>query len=467
MSGRLRAGTAKIDITAPFTVPYLGYVPRQAYFEGVHDPLHARALYLERDGQAAAIVSLDLIGVSKNLPNGDLRHKVLERVGGRLNLTADALLFCASHSHSTPEVAGITSLHHLDDARAWLNDLAADLAGCLVDAANAAQPTEIRLGRGAIETISANRRVLDKNGVLYKPPDRIPPEDMARPAPIDPDVNVVRFDFADGSHSALLNFTCHPTTVQVNPLVSADYPGVAAATVERDSDGCRECLFIQGTCGDINPIGGSAVPDFEAVESNGTALGRETIRVLDEIVGCEPSPEAPLRISARELEFPRRDLPGPSPLSEHAQDAVGRARDLVDGLTEAESRERVDELSQATRQTLISARVMIEQLAEIAKGHDPIRSTQHVIRVGDLAIVGIPGEPFSRLGMAIKSQSPAGLTVCAAYTNDYVGYLSDSESFAEGGYEVSLGPWCPVGPRGGAVVVQSALDQLAELWARA
>ena len=88
MSGRLRAGTAKIDITAPFTVPYLGYVPRQAYFEGVHDRLHARALYLERDGQAAAIVSLDMIGVSKNLPGGDLRRRVLERVGGRLNLTA-------------------------------------------------------------------------------------------------------------------------------------------------------------------------------------------------------------------------------------------------------------------------------------------------------------------------------------------------------------------------------------------
>ena len=80
-----------------------------------------------------------------------------------------------------------------------------------------------------------------------------------------------------------MNFTCHPTTVQVNPLVSADYPGVAAATVEEDSEGCRECLFIQGTCGDINPIGGSAVPDFEAVESNGAALGRETVRILDEI----------------------------------------------------------------------------------------------------------------------------------------------------------------------------------------
>ena len=465
MSGRLRVGTAKVDITAPFTVPYLGYVPRQAYFEGVHDRLYARALYLELDGQAAAVISLDLLGLSKNLPGGDLRHRVLDRVGERLNLTVDNLLFCASHSHSTPELAGITSLHHLDEARVWLNDLTADLAGCLAYAADAAQPAEVRIGRGAIETISANRRVLDKNGVLRKPPYDIPPEEMARPAPIDPEVNVVRFDFADGSHSALLNFTCHPTTVQINPIVSADYPGVAAGTVEDDSEGCRECLFIQGTCGDINPIGGSSYPDFEAVERNGTALGRETVRVLNEIARSEPSPEAPLKISAREVEFPRRDLPGPSPLSEHAQDALARAFDLVRHLSETESKERADDISKAARQSLASARVMVERLSEIARGHDPITSTLHVLRLGDLAIIGIPGEPFSRLGMAIKAQSPAGLTVCAAYTNDYVGYLSDSESFAEGGYEVSLGPWCPVGPRGGAVAVKAALEQLDELWA--
>ena len=465
MSGRLKAGTAKVDITAPFTVPYLGFVPRQAYFEGVHDRLHARALYLELDGQAAAVVSLDMLGVSKNVPGGDLRHRVLDRVGGRLNLTADTLLFCASHSHSTPELAGITSLHHIDEAHAWLNDLAADLAGCLIDAASAAQPAEVRIGRGAIETISANRRVLDKNGVLYKPPDRVPPEDMARPAPIDPDVNVVRFDFADGSHSAVLNFTCHPTTVQVNPLVSADYPGVAAEAVETNSKGCRECLFIQGTCGDINPISGSNSPDFAAVQSNGAALGLETVRVLDEIASLEPSREEPLRISVRDVEFPRRDLPGPSPLREHVYDALARAYDSVRRLSEAESKERAAELSEAAMQSIVASRVMIERLSEIAQGHDPIRSTVHVLRLGDLAIAGIPGEPFSRLGMAIKSKSPAGLTICAGYTNDYVGYLSDTESFAEGGYEVSLGPWCPVGPRGGAVAVRAVLEQLAELWA--
>ncbi|MDP6125350.1 MAG: hypothetical protein QGH20_06325 [Candidatus Latescibacteria bacterium] len=40
----LRVGTAKVDITPPITMPYLGFVPRQAQFGGVHDRLYARTV---------------------------------------------------------------------------------------------------------------------------------------------------------------------------------------------------------------------------------------------------------------------------------------------------------------------------------------------------------------------------------------------------------------------------------------
>ncbi len=465
MSGRLKAGTAKVDITAPLTVPYLGSLPRQAFFEGIHDPLHARALYLQLDGQSAAVVAFDMLAVSRNLPGGDLRQRVLERVGKHLNLTSETLMFCSSHAHSTPDLSGITSLHHLDDAHVWLDDLVGDLAGCLIDAASSAQRAEVRIGRGSVDNISANRRVLDKKGDLHKPPVRIPPEDMARPAPIDPEVNIVRFDFIDGSHSALLNFTCHPTTVQVNPLVSADYPGVAAKAVETNSEGCRECLFIQGSCGDINPIGGSHIPDFAAVDRNGSILGREAVRVLDEIRNSDDSPDEPLATSISEVEFPRRDLPEPSPLREQIYDALAEAYGSVRSISETNDKKRAAELSRAAMQSLADSRTMVEQMSEIARGHVAVRSVVHVLRLGDLAIVGIPGEPFSRLGMAVKAQSPAEFTICAGYTNDFIGYLSDTESFAEGGYEVSLGPWCPIGAKGGAVAVRAARQLLAELWA--
>ena len=108
---------------------------------------------------------------------------------------------------------------------------------------------------------------------------------------------------------------------------------------------------------------------------------------------------------------------------------------------------------------------MVEQLAEVAKGPHPIRSTLHSLRIGDLAIAGIPGELLVRLGMEIKRDSPAALTICACYTDDWIGYLSNAEAFAEGGYETSLGPWCPVGPEGGVMAVEIASQMLQKLWA--
>ena len=51
----LRAGTARVDITPPLTIPYLGYEPRHAFFRGVHDPLYARALAVD-DGQTQVVL---------------------------------------------------------------------------------------------------------------------------------------------------------------------------------------------------------------------------------------------------------------------------------------------------------------------------------------------------------------------------------------------------------------------------
>ena len=56
----LWAGAAAIDITPPPGAPMAGYYHARAA-EGVHDPLHARALVLDSGGTRAALVVLDLI----------------------------------------------------------------------------------------------------------------------------------------------------------------------------------------------------------------------------------------------------------------------------------------------------------------------------------------------------------------------------------------------------------------------
>ncbi len=57
------------------------------------------------------------------------------------------------------------------------------------------------------------------------------------------------------------------------------------------------------------------------------------------------------------------------------------------------------------------------------------------LRLGDIAIVGIPGEVFVEIGLGIKKGSPFEHTFVAGYTNGCIGYMPTKEAFQEGGYE--------------------------------
>ena len=75
------------------------------------------------------------------------------------------------------------------------------------------------------------------------------------------------------------------------------------------------------------------------------------------------------------------------------------------------------------------------------------------LRIGDLGIVGLPGEIFVEYGLQIKAQSPFNHTMTVELANDYVGYCPTDKALDEGSYETRLArsakppkapraPWC-------------------------
>jgi len=83
------------------------------------------------------------------------------------------------------------------------------------------------------------------------------------------------------------------------------------------------------------------------------------------------------------------------------------------------------------------------------------------LRIGDLAIVSMPGEPFSRIGHSIKEASPFVFTMFAGYSSGVGrGYMPTAEEYDLGGYEV-------VGTRYGEgaaeEVIRAATEMLDEL----
>ncbi len=73
----LRAGTAKIDITPQKPVKMAGYAGRKDLSDGVHDPLSARVVIFENDGQRLVLVSTYLIGFY-NATAETLRKAIME-----------------------------------------------------------------------------------------------------------------------------------------------------------------------------------------------------------------------------------------------------------------------------------------------------------------------------------------------------------------------------------------------------
>jgi neutral ceramidase len=439
---KLLAGSAKVDITPPLSIPYLGYVPRQGKFTGVHDPLFARALVLDNSETKLAIISADSLGYGNEIlgPGRNFTAEVREKINDRTGIETDNVMLASTHSHSTPETLGITRLSDVPEAGSWLEVLMDQLASAVEMASGNMAPAQLKLGTGFAKEIGHNRRVRD-----------LSIDDQIAPGLVDPQVGVLMCEvLGSGESFVVANFACHPVTVQVQPLVSADYPGVATDLVERTADGCRNCLFLQGAAGNINPMLDDT-RDFADVRRYGMILAGEVLKIIGSLRSPEtPTMEPKLAAKSEVLHLPVRDLPDPEPVRAAYEQA----------LKDAESAKTDEERFRALR----TAGQNRESLDLMESGTDPVPGEVQVMRIGDLAVASTPGEMFVQLGLEIKRRSAAPHTFVVELANGWVGYLLNPGGFAEGGYEASPGPWTKVSEDAGQMLVDKAVELIEDLW---
>ncbi|HGE71487.1 TPA: hypothetical protein ENX78_11660 [Candidatus Poribacteria bacterium] len=437
----MKVGSAKVDITPPLNIPYLAYLPRQGKFKGVHDPLYARALVFDDGKMKLAIISADSIGYNNELLGeeynflSEVRGKIQERTG----ILGLNVMLATTHAHSTPETTGITRLLDANGAGEWLEVLIEQLTSAVEMANQNLVEMSIKAGLGEARGIAKNRR----KGAMTL-------DEQRANGFVDESVGILLFQTEDFSASdIIINYACHPVTVQVQPLVSADYPGVATKLVEKVVNGCRNCLFLQGSAGDINPMRDDT-RDFKDVELYGNILGGEVIKTVAQM----KAPDYPVMpniigIASKMIMLPSRDLPDPKPYREAFVSALNSAQESGT----QEERDRHLRIAGYNRETL----------KRIERGDAPISVEIQVLRIGDALIVGIPGELFIGLGLQIKRESPASYTFISETTNGWIGYIPTIGTYAEGGYEVHPGPWSMTNEEGGQMIVQTALELINDL----
>ncbi|MFP9190120.1 neutral/alkaline non-lysosomal ceramidase N-terminal domain-containing protein [Natrialbaceae archaeon A-CW1-1] len=417
---RLRAGSAAVDITPDHPVVMSGYGARDGRSTGVHDRLFTTALILDDGAVTVCIASVDALNVSR-----EFTHRVTAALSSR-GVELDAIILAGTHTHAGPYLPARAidvspPLRADEDVSRTVEGIESDLVGAIERAFERRESAGIRLGHATEEGAQENRRAAGGVGGNVRMPQ----------GPIDPDVTAVVVETASGDETILYNFACHPVcTTPGETVLSADWPGYARRRIEADRDGAT-VLFLNGAAGDINPSGleparsGSAV--YEAMERVGSRIGDAVLRaVADATADDAPVLErTPIRCANRAVEFPVKRTPS----LERIESRLDELEAQLEYLEEREDGVGYEKVNWDRRYA--------EELAAIAKWDvDALPNAIPYVEIGDLGVLGMPGEIHARHGLEFKERSRADTLVLAGYANDYVGYVPTLSALENGGYEV-------------------------------
>ncbi|MFN0123542.1 MAG: neutral/alkaline non-lysosomal ceramidase N-terminal domain-containing protein [Blastocatellia bacterium] len=387
---RFTAGVWRVDITPPPGVDLWGYSNRSGPANGKLDPLYARILVLDDGRRATAVVTLDL-GRTFGPPQ---IARVRERI--RREYRVDEVMFIASHTHSGPV---IDDVYDDDKVPEWEQRALELIAGAIGAARAKMVPARIGAGLGQV-VIGHNRRVVQSDGTVKMLWRNSTGQQTGM---IDPAVGVIRVDDARGNPLAILvSYACHPVVFGPDNLrYSADYPGAMARTVEESFGGTPVCFFMQGAPGDINPL-----LDKTPLAENADALKIQ----VGEKLGLEV---------ARVARGIRTETPANPEVACLSEDMTFRNRWDVAQV-------------QAMLGTIFPPATAKRYRRYIT---DEITMSVTTLVINrQIALVGLPGEPFVGLQLSLKQRSPIPLTFLTGYTNGYYGYFPTMAAAVSGGY---------------------------------
>jgi Neutral/alkaline non-lysosomal ceramidase, N-terminal len=372
---KFKVGFGERDITPKAPMPMWGYGARHNLLsQGVLEPLMAKTVVIEADGQRMAIMGLD-IGRGPTEPMMEkIRKEVAEKSG------VDTVFISGSHTHHGP-VIELTDEDGFgkgkyDDAVAYSKRLPELLIEAIVEAAGNLEPARMGIAKKDLE-MNRNRHT------------------KQTPKPTDPMLAVMRFDSLDGKPLAIVvNYAAHPVTLDGSVLkFSPDYPGHLQNRVESALG--THCLFMQGAAGDMSPNRG----DLDT-KGYGEALGNHVVALAQSVE--TKVPEKP-SIKARVDKFnftSRVDF---------------NNRVLI-----------------AMYQGAFFPELVNNFAREYRDGVRPELTT--VLLNGDTALVGASGEFFSNHSNRLKARAYLPHTLFFGYCNGHHMYFPTIEAASEGGY---------------------------------
>jgi hypothetical protein len=312
------------------------------------------------------------------------------------------LILTATHTHTAPETLALTDLPKEAAFKKWVEFLIRQTGAAIRQAFNDLRPCWFEVG-GSRASLGIYRRILTTHGVVLSNEAPDPAIVIPRKMPVDNQVNVAGLiDDSNRLVAMLVNATCHPIHEMCMPQVSPDYPGEMSLALERRHPGAV-ALFFNGAAGNINPP-----------------------------ISCG----------------------GPGNARKHGMALVFVAEKALRNSSKVDT----NALSLHRRSVLLPARQLNGQPAKRL-----VRAEIAALRIGNAALVFLPGEPFVETGLAIRRQSPFRNLFVVGYAGNTIGYIPTNQAFDEGGYEIGPGKWSYLARGSEPILRRNAIALLKEM----
>ncbi len=420
-SAELKVGAAAVDLDADDSMVIAGGI-HSRYVKGQEGKLRVVAIVLQKaPSETLAIAACDVLMLTR-----DLLDPVAVEIETACKIPVSNVMIHTTHTHHAPSTMRV---HGYDRDEVFCGRVQRAIVKAVTEAHSRLAEAEFCFKMAEEKTVGQNSRLLLSDGSIYWIGRR---DDTVRPTgPFDPALPVLVFRDASGHLiSTLFGHSTHTIGALTGNLRSPAFYGMAAQRMESELGGVF--CFLQGASGSTHRLNVGAVDAATRIEK----------AVREAIAQAEPRENVTLAAIKREFGFKVRTFD-----------------------EETEERAVTD---YCTKRAGGGAKSIIEVFRRMRKELAPHQGNERktwlqAMRIGDVAVVGVPAEFFTKLGMDIKRRSPFANTVVVELTNDWIGYLPDREAHRLGGYQVWTGLHSYAEPGTGERVVDEAVKMLEEL----
>ena len=352
----------------------------------VADPIEANVLVLGQDKATLLLISFDLLYVGDRL-----RRAIESRLQGII--APDRIFLAASHTHRGPMLddgmPGLGSFSYT--AFQTVVEIIGDVIVQLLRTPAREVSVDVSYGD---HSAGVNRRLrrfvtVNRSGVRFNTVSMAPNPS----GPNDTSIRRLRFLDATGAPIAeIWSSALHPTAFPFRDRISADFPGHVRRAIRSRTNAKLPVLFFQGFSGDIRP----------RTPTNGLGFRR-------------------LLQGRRFADFS---------LVEYDEWVSQLATDVLDARWKTLEGEGV-----------ASVRLPVDRDSFVIGGPPPVEGWLHALRLGDLAILGVPSEVVTEYSSSLVPVPPITDIWGVGCIDQVWGYAPTEKMLAEGGYE-SRG-FCP------------------------